>query len=123
MTNLSKTAAIKATRNVASISGCGTSWQIYGPYKVTDRHGPSTQANADSYEKARLIATQWRAEVALVLMGKWDTESASAVDHAAHDHYTSKKLSDLIDAGVKAFGSGPSKEELAEAASAYWDQA
>lgn len=106
MTNLSKTAAIKATRNVASISGRGTSWQIYGPHKVTDRHGPSTQANADSYEKARRIATQWRAEVALVLMGKWDREAAMAVDYAAHDHYTPKTLSDLIDAGVKAFGTG-----------------
>lgn len=121
MTNLSKTAAIKASANTASISGTGTSWQIYGPYRVTEPKGPSTTQNADSYAKAKRIATQWRSEVALVLMGCWDTEAAAAVDMAAHDHYTSKTVDAFIAAGLKAFGTGATDAEIAEAAQGYWD--
>jgi hypothetical protein len=104
MTNLSKAAAIKASAGTASIFGSGTSWQIYGPYTVTEPNGPSTSNNADSYDKARRIATQWRAEVALAMMGCWSHDVQIAVDHHSQNPWTPKTIGAYIDAGVAAFG-------------------
>ena len=103
MQALSKTAAIRGSANATSISGRGTSWQVYGPYKVTNPSGPSTAINADSYTKARRIATQWRAEVALVLMGVWSEDVMIAVESHDH-HYGGSTLADYITAGLKAAG-------------------
>ena len=102
MQALSKTAAIRESAKAISISGRGTSWQVYGPYKFTNPSGPSTTINADSYTKARRIATQWRAKVALVMMGVWCEEVMLAVEFHDH-HHDGGKLADYITAGLKAF--------------------
>ncbi len=103
MQALSKTAAIRESANVISIGISGTSWQVYGPYKLNNPSGPSTTINADSYTKARRIATQWRAEVALVLMGVWSDDVMFAVEDHDH-HYGGGTLADYITAGLKAAG-------------------
>lgn len=104
MQALSKTAAIRESANAISISGRGTSWQVYGPYKVTNPSGPSTTINADSYTKARRIATKWRAKVALVLMGVWSDDVMFAVEEFHDHHYGGSTLADYITAGLKAAG-------------------
>ena len=103
MQALSKTAAIRESANTTSISGRGTSWQVCGPHKFTNPSGPSTTINADSYTKARRIATQWRAKVALVLMGVWSEDVMFAVEFHDH-HYDGSTLADYITAGLKAAG-------------------
>lgn len=97
---LSKTAAIRESSGVGSISGRGTSWQVYGPYHVTNLRGPSTCINTDSYAKARRVATQWRAEVALALMGHWTDDVRSAVESHGQDYYADHSLQAYIDAGL-----------------------
>ena len=102
MTALSKTAAIRESQGVGGISGRGTSWQIYGPYRITEPNGPSTTAHADSYRKARMIATKWRAEVALYLMGCWNEDVDYAVDNHGQDPWADHSLQAFIAAGLKA---------------------
>jgi hypothetical protein len=118
---MSKTAAIRESAGATSIVGSGTSWQVYGPARVTNISGPSTAISADSYSKARRIATQWRAEVALALMGRWDDESRMAVMNMAYDEYESHTVQSFIEAGEKAFGTGASASDIADAAQSYWD--
>jgi hypothetical protein len=69
METMSKTAALKEARRLVSISGSGTSWQIYGPYRLTDLDGPSTSVSADSYWNARRRRGAWVADIAATLMG------------------------------------------------------
>jgi len=69
MTNMSKTAAIKAARPMVGISGRHTSWQITGPYDCASPDGPNTTRNADSYTRAAQCRAAWVAEIALNLMG------------------------------------------------------
>lgn len=104
MQALSKTAAIRETANTASIHGRGTSWQVYGPHRVTEPGGPSTSINASSYIQARRIATQWRAEVVLVLMGVWSDDVACAVDYNGRNYGDDTSLLGYIAAGLKAAG-------------------
>ena len=103
MQALSKTAAIRESANAISIIGRGTSWQVFGPYSFDNLSGPSTTINADSYTKARRIATQWRAEVVLELMGLLSDDVMYAVE--SHDyHYGGRTLADFVNAGLKAAG-------------------
>jgi len=99
---LSKSAAIRESAGVGNISGRGTSWQVFGPYRVTEPTGPSTAITADSYAKARRIATQWRAEVALCLMGAWSDDVRHAVESHGCDYYADHTLAGFIAAGLKA---------------------
>ena len=70
MTEMSKTAAIKAARPMVGISGRRTSWQITGPYDCAKVDGPNTTRNSDSYEGAAQCRAVWVAEIALALMGR-----------------------------------------------------
>ena len=69
MTNMSKTAAIRAARPMVIIYGRRTSWQVDGPYDCADTDGPNTTHNTDSYSSAVMHRSQWVAEIALNLMG------------------------------------------------------
>jgi hypothetical protein len=100
---MTKTQAINATQNTVSIWGSGTSWTLCGPYRDHDPSGPSTESHADSYPKARLCATKWRARVALGLMGKLSQESAFAVDWHADSYNKPQTVGAMIAAGVKAY--------------------
>jgi hypothetical protein len=69
MNLISKTQAIKTARRAVSICGRGNSWRIYGPYRVNDLTGPSTERSADSYWSALRKRRLWVAEIAAELMG------------------------------------------------------
>lgn len=98
---LSKTAAIRESANAVSISGSGTSWQVYGPHKATNHTGPTTAVSATSYVKARRCATEWRAEVVLALMGLWSDDVQIAIGyHGINSDATT--LADYIAIGLKA---------------------
>ena len=83
MSTMSLTKAIRESAGYVSIHGRGTSWTVIGPHKVLNLGphkvlnlgGPTTSWNCDSYPKARRCATQWRAEIALVLMGVLNSEN------------------------------------------------
>lgn len=102
MSNISMTAAIRATKNTVSISGHGTSWQVTGPHQVTNPKGPYTTLNTTSYGRAQRAATQWRAEVVLAMMGVWTEDVMAAVADAAQDPYANRTLPGLIRTGVAA---------------------
>jgi hypothetical protein len=99
--SLSKTAAIRQSQRTVSIHGRGTSWTIVGPHRYNDPKGPYTEMTADSYTKARTIATTWRARVALALMGKLTDEADCAVNHIAHQGPTCT-IRQCVDAGLSA---------------------
>ena len=83
MAEKSITAAImEAGTFVNKPSGRGTSWTLYGPYRLNDLHGPSTSVNYDRYQKAVAGRTIWVAQIALSLMGK--PELQDTVDYVAH---------------------------------------
>jgi len=84
MNTTSKTAAIREASGYCAIAGQRTSWHIYGPYRYSDPHGPSTEMTADSYAKAVAIRTAWRARIALALMGRLTEDTACKVDEARH---------------------------------------
>lgn len=107
MSTMSLTKAIRESAGYVSIHGRGTSWTVIGPHKVLNLGGPTTSWNRDSYPKARRCATQWRAEIALVLMGKLTRENkddvAMELDYHRHVGF-SHTLRDYIDAGLRAAG-------------------
>jgi len=83
MVEKSITAAIKEARTfVNQPSGRGTSWTLYGPYRLNDLHGPSTSLNYDNYRKAVEGRTIWVAQIAVALMGK--PELQDTVCYVAH---------------------------------------
>ena len=74
---------------------------ILGPWSIDRIDGPSTQQTADSWPKARLIATTWRAECAACLMGV-DAETASdAISWASYVDGISD-VGSLVDAAAEA---------------------
>lgn len=95
---MSKTAAIRATKNSISIWGAGTSWTISGPCDKLG--GPSTERSAPSYTSARLKATEWRAALVLDLMGMSTPDVCAAVYFAAYDQEV-RDLASLIEVGLK----------------------
>ena len=95
---MSKTAAIRATKNSISIWGAGSSWTIIGPYDKPG--GPSTERSAPSYASARLKATEWRAALVLDLMGVSTPDVCAAVYFAAYDRGVSD-LPSVIEVGLK----------------------
>lgn len=98
---MSKTAAIRATVGAVSIARSGrTSYHIFGPYRIDQLSGPSTEITADSWWAARLIATRWRVEVALCLMGI-DSETALMAVHWASEHNRVADVHGLIDAAMQ----------------------
>jgi hypothetical protein len=96
METMSKTAALKEARRLVSISGSGTSWQIYGPYRDTDLSGPSTSSSATDYWKARARRAKWVASIAATLMGL----DSDAVEH--HHFMTGEeRIEALLDAAIR----------------------
>lgn len=71
MTKMSKTAALKsASKAVSGVIRTGScSYVIYGPYRLDDISGPSTEQQDYSYPRAQNRRAKWVAEIALVLMG------------------------------------------------------
>lgn len=99
---ISKTAAIRATTSVCSIHGRDTSWLVYGPHNVANLGGPATSVTADSYQSARLYATQWRARVVLQLMGLWSAEADGAINDYGFDKCEERTLEACISVGIRA---------------------
>lgn len=95
---MSKTAAIRATKNSISIWGAGPSGTISGPYDKPG--GPSTERSAPRYASARLKATEWRAALVLDLMGVSTPDVRAAAYFAAYDRGVSD-LSSVIEVGLK----------------------
>lgn len=103
MSTMSITAAIREASRHCTIAGAGTSWHIYGPYRVADLRGPSTELHADSYTKALRIRTGWRAEIALVLMGRFDEASCWAVESIMQDPFAAHDLRSVIESASATF--------------------
>jgi hypothetical protein len=117
---MTKTEAIRQSAQHVFIHGSRTSWTVVGPHHSDDPSGPSGEFHTDSYEKARRIATGWRALIALSLMDKLDDESESAVDCENYDHYGDHTLRGLVAKGIAAYGTGPTPEQRRAAADEYW---
>ena len=102
MKAMSKSAAIRETANTISITRRGgTSWEVLGPHSVEHLCGPSTVISATSYIKARTVATKWRAQIALHMMGLLSEDVIWAVEE--HDAWRDGgRLTDYIEAGIKA---------------------
>lgn len=97
---MSKTAAIQATRNAVAICKSGrTSFHVYGPYRVDEPEGPTTEMTADSWWAARILATRWRAEVALCLMGVGSEDAVLSV-YQASERNGIADIGGLIDAAL-----------------------
>lgn len=98
---LSKTAAIKEARTfVGSLCGRHTSWSVFGPYLTSNLHGPSTEAHADSYTKARRIRTIWVAQIDVALMGR--EEMVNTIDYLAQvDGQEGLTVESLVAAAIK----------------------
>lgn len=93
MQTLSKTTALKMAQSVVGMpTGCGTSWQIYGPYRYDNLAGPSTSINATSYPQAMLKRRNWVVTIAGHLMGL----AADDVYFAAYD-FGRGSAKDIID--------------------------
>lgn len=102
--NLTLNQAIGESAGYVSIHGQGTSWKVIGPHSVFNLGGPSTSWDCDSWAKARLSATQWRAEIALVLMGKLTRENKDDVTLEMEEHRSYGQrhtLRDFIEAGLR----------------------
>ena len=68
---MKKTEALRTARQyVSKPCGSGTSWRVYGPYRLNQIDGPTTESHFDGYRKARLAASVWVADIALYLMGE-----------------------------------------------------
>lgn len=98
---MSKTAAIREASAYVAIVGSGTSWEVYGPYRLSDLTGPTTSVGWDSYQKARLCRTKWRAEIALSLMGRLDDETRFGAEAEASDPYGDHTVRGMVDGAIK----------------------
>lgn len=97
---MSKTAAIKATQN--SVVICKSNpYHVCGPYRIDEPEGPKTEFDANSWRAARTLATRWRVEIVLCMMGYDDDDALFAV-HLASLQGRITDLSGLIDAGIAA---------------------
>lgn len=121
MSTMSKTAALKvASKSVTSINRRSST-----DYVFYDCGGPdqdySEEIRKSSYPQAVASRSARVAVNALAYMGKLDEDSTHAVSAQADDFYASHTASDMLDAGLKAFGAGPTSAELAKGAAEYWD--
>lgn len=100
-TALSKTVAIRAARTFVSAPHrrSSTDYVVYGPYRSSDPHGPSTEHQSDSYPRARAARSRWVARIALHLMGQLTEDARFAVEDGC-DSWGS--IESLVDAGLKA---------------------
>lgn len=97
MNTVTKTEALKIARAaVGHPHGHGTSWKIYGPFRVTDIGGPSTSTEADGYSKAVARRAVWVARIALAQMGKLDEDA----EYTIYNHGPGSALA-LVNAVVK----------------------
>ena len=109
-----------AIREASSLVGApqrrsATDWVFYAPYRAADTSGPRTEVQACSYAASRAKRATRVAEVALALMGKLDAESRAEV----FDDLRTRSVEEMVRAGLKAYGTGPTAEELGFAASQY----
>lgn len=121
MSTMSKTAALEAaSKSVTSINRRSST-----DYVFYDCGGPdqdySEEIRRNSYQQAVISRSARVARNALAYMGKLDAESEHAIDRQADDYYSSHTAKDMLDAGIKAFGTGPTPAELAKGAAEYWD--
>lgn len=99
---MSKRAALAEAATCVSISGSGTSWRVYSPYRNEDPSGPSTEISCDSYRKAQVIAAKKKAQIALFLMGRWTAEGEYQIEYAANGAWPATTTTrELLDIGLK----------------------
>lgn len=74
---MSKTAALKAAQNAVSkvIRRSSTDYVVYAPYYSDKPNGPSTELQASTYPQAVIMRSEKVADIALSLMGVYDTFS------------------------------------------------
>ena len=99
---MTKTDAIRTARRAVSIHGARTSWVVIGPYHRDDIHGPSTEVNESSYQKALARSTAWKAEVALGLMGRLTNAASDAIDYEMYNPYGARTVDALVKSGLAA---------------------
>ena len=96
----SKSVAIRQASTYVSISGRGTSWTIYAPYRDTEPDGPRTEISCDSFWKAKAQAAAIKAHIALALMARHTDDADTAIEWA---HYNGDNdTRSLVDAGLAA---------------------
>ena len=99
---MTKTEAIRTARRAVSIHGARTSWVVIGPYHRDDIHGPSTEVNESSYQKALARSTAWKAEVALGLMGRLSDDARYAIERDMDDPHADHSVEALVKIGLAA---------------------
>lgn len=83
---MNRTEAIHTASKSISIHGRGTSWTIIGPYHYGDPSGPYTETTATSHREAVRRAAEWRAGVALALLGKSSEHAQWAIYDARREN-------------------------------------
>jgi len=81
---MKKTAALRAAAQHVSVVGRGTSWTTITPWRFTEPKGPSTETHSDSYTKARIIARNSTARIALHFMGLATPENIESIEYASY---------------------------------------
>lgn len=100
---LSKSAAIREARGYVTIAKSSpTSYHVFGPYRVNDLSGPSTELTVNSRQKAVAEQAAWRAQIALQLMGRLTDAAYSEIERCAHHPYEPHDLPGLVQAGLDA---------------------
>lgn len=96
---MSKTAAIKAARAAVSapIRRSSTDYVVYGPWRLTEIDGPTTERTANTYRGAAAMRARWIANIALELMGESSERVYFVIDDA-----DGGSVEQLVDIGIRA---------------------
>lgn len=102
---MNKTNAIKEAMRHGVITGRGRSWTVWGPYYCDRPSGPSTGIQRDSYAKAVVLRSKWRADIAISLMDLTHNDRETAlmeIDYLASEPFGPHDVRGLVDAGLRA---------------------
>jgi len=112
---MSKTAAIREARTFVGMPTrrSSTDYVVYAPYHSNKPHGPSTELQADSYQKCLARRSSAVASIALHLMGRLDIEADAAIESEIYDCYKQNTIETLVSAGSAAYGTGPTADDIA----------
>lgn len=100
---LSKSAAIREARKHVTIAKSSpTSYHVFGPYRMADLSGPSTELTVCSRQKAVVEQAAWRAQIALQLMGRLTDAAYWEIERCVSHPYEPHDLPGLVQAGLDA---------------------
>ena len=90
----SKTEALRIARSAVGPihRRSNTDYVVYGPYRIFEPSGPSTEVQRNSYPQAQAERAQWVAEVALAAMGYDNPDISETVYLVSRDGGSAEQL-------------------------------